>query len=93
MVSVIAHYRAHPDNVEQVRALLAGHARASASEAGCLQFLALNGQDRAHVASLLLAAAACMLAGAGLFALSQDVPFTTALYWTITTATTVGTVT
>jgi voltage-gated potassium channel len=45
---------------------------------------------RRHVAFLLLAAAACMLAGAGLFALSQNVPFTTALYWGVTTATTVG---
>ncbi|HXZ65159.1 MAG TPA: potassium channel family protein, partial [Streptosporangiaceae bacterium] len=45
---------------------------------------------RQHVASLLLAAVACMLVGAALFALSQDVPFTTALYWAITTATTVG---
>jgi voltage-gated potassium channel len=45
---------------------------------------------RRHVAALLLAAVACVLVGAGLFALSQDVPFTTALYWAITTATTVG---
>ena len=42
------------------------------------------------MAFLLLAAAGCMLAGAGLFALSQHVPFTTALYWAITTSTTVG---
>jgi voltage-gated potassium channel len=45
---------------------------------------------RRHVVLLLLAAAACMLVGAGLFSLSQNVPFTTALYWAITTATTVG---
>jgi voltage-gated potassium channel len=42
------------------------------------------------VAFLLLAAAACVLVGAGLFAVSQKLPFTTALYWAVTTATTVG---
>jgi voltage-gated potassium channel len=47
-------------------------------------------QHRRHVASLLLAAVGCVLAGAGLFALTQDLPFTTGLYWAITTATTVG---
>ena len=47
-------------------------------------------QQRRHVASLLLAAVACVLAGAGLFAQTQDLPFTTGLYWAITTATTVG---
>jgi voltage-gated potassium channel len=45
---------------------------------------------RRHVTMLLLAAAGCMLGGAGLFASSQGVPFTSALYWAITTATTVG---
>ena len=47
-------------------------------------------QQRRHVASLLLAAVACVLAGAGLFAQTQDLPFTTGFYWAITTATTVG---
>jgi voltage-gated potassium channel len=47
-------------------------------------------RHRQHIASLLLAAAACLLAGAGLFALTQNLPFTTGLYWAITTATTVG---
>ncbi len=50
----------------------------------------LGERHRRHVISLLLAAVACMLVGAALFALSQGVPFTTALYWAITTATTVG---
>ncbi|HTS96295.1 MAG TPA: potassium channel family protein [Streptosporangiaceae bacterium] len=45
---------------------------------------------RRHVVTLLLAAAGCVLGGAGLFALSQSIPFTSALYWAITTATTVG---
>ncbi len=42
------------------------------------------------MAFLLLAAVVCLLVGAGLFALSQNVPYGTALYWAITTATTVG---
>jgi voltage-gated potassium channel len=45
---------------------------------------------RRHIAILLSAAAACVLIGAWLFGLSQDLPFTTGLYWAITTATTVG---
>jgi voltage-gated potassium channel len=45
---------------------------------------------RRNVAALLLAAVACLLAGAALFALTQDLPFTTGLYWAVTTATTVG---
>ncbi len=47
-------------------------------------------RQRRYVAALLAGAAACVLAGAGLFALTQDLPFTTGLYWAITTATTVG---
>jgi voltage-gated potassium channel len=47
-------------------------------------------QHRRNVATLLLTAVACTLIGAGLFAISQDIPFSTALYWAITTATTVG---
>jgi voltage-gated potassium channel len=45
---------------------------------------------RRHVAILLAAAAACVLVGGALFALTQQLPFTTGLYWAITTATTVG---
>jgi voltage-gated potassium channel len=45
---------------------------------------------RRHVALLLSAATVVVLAGAGLFALTQDLPFTTGLYWAVTTATTVG---
>lgn len=43
-----------------------------------------------HVAVLLVAVAAVVLIGAGLFALAEDLPFTTGLYWAVTTATTVG---
>ena len=42
------------------------------------------------MASLLAAALVCVLVGAELFALSQKLPFTTGLYWAVTTATTVG---
>lgn len=45
---------------------------------------------RHQVATLLGLAATAVLIGAGLFALTQHVPFTTALYWAVTTATTVG---
>jgi quinol monooxygenase YgiN len=40
MITVIAHYRTEPDKADEVGALLARHARASAAEAGCIQFLA-----------------------------------------------------
>jgi voltage-gated potassium channel len=43
-----------------------------------------------HVATLLSAVAAVVLIGAGLFALAENQPFTTSLYWAVTTATTVG---
>jgi voltage-gated potassium channel len=39
---------------------------------------------------LVLIGAACLLAGAGLFALTQHLSYATALYWAVTTATTVG---
>ncbi len=43
-----------------------------------------------HIAALLGAAAACLLGGAALFAATQGLPFTSGVYWAITTATTVG---
>ena len=43
-----------------------------------------------HVAVLLGCVAAVVLIGAGLFALAEGLPFTTGLYWAVTTATTVG---
>jgi voltage-gated potassium channel len=43
-----------------------------------------------HVVTLLGAAGACVLAGGALFAETQRIPFTTGLYWAVTTATTVG---
>ena len=43
-----------------------------------------------HVIALLGLAAACVVAGGALFAATQRLPFTTGLYWAVTTATTVG---
>jgi voltage-gated potassium channel len=50
----------------------------------------LGQRRRRHIAALLATAAACVLVGAWLFALTQNLPFSTGLYWAITTATTVG---
>jgi voltage-gated potassium channel len=50
----------------------------------------LGAGQRRHVAILLSGAVACMLAGAAAFAATQHYPFSTSLYWAITTATTVG---
>jgi len=49
-------------------------------------------RQRTRILLLLAAAAACVLVGAVLFAHAQrpHLPFTTGLYWAITTATTVG---
>jgi voltage-gated potassium channel len=49
-----------------------------------------TGNHRRHVAALLAATVIIVLAGAGVFAATQNLPFTTGLYWAITTATTVG---
>jgi voltage-gated potassium channel len=50
----------------------------------------LSNVKRHHVAALLGVAAASILIGAALFALTQDVSFGTGLYWAIVTAATVG---
>jgi voltage-gated potassium channel len=50
----------------------------------------LSHPNRRHIAILLSAAGACVLIGAWLFGLTQNLPFTTGPYWAITTATTVG---
>jgi voltage-gated potassium channel len=50
----------------------------------------LGPHHRKHIAILLASAAGCVLAGAAAFAATQGRPFTTGLYWAITTATTVG---
>ncbi|HTZ92112.1 MAG TPA: ion channel [Streptosporangiaceae bacterium] len=50
----------------------------------------LGPHHRKHIAILLAAAAGCVLAGGGAFAATQQLPFSTGLYWAITTATTVG---
>jgi voltage-gated potassium channel len=47
-------------------------------------------RNRQHIAALLGSAVGCVLIGAWLFALAENLPFTTGLYWAITTATTVG---
>jgi voltage-gated potassium channel len=49
-----------------------------------------GGSHRRRVALLLSSAVAIMIAGAAVFAATQKYPFTTGLYWAITTATTVG---
>jgi voltage-gated potassium channel len=50
----------------------------------------LGQRNRRHIVALLVTAAACVLLGAGLFAATQNLPFSTGLYWAVTTATTVG---
>jgi voltage-gated potassium channel len=50
----------------------------------------LSQRSRRHIAVLLASAVACVLVGAWLFAWAENLPFTTGLYWAITTATTVG---
>src|ERR1700735_3525605 len=50
----------------------------------------LGAGHRRHVAVLLAGAVACTVAGGALFAATQHLPFTSGLYWAITTATTVG---
>jgi voltage-gated potassium channel len=45
---------------------------------------------RKHIAILLASAAGCVLAGAAAFAATQQLAFSTGLYWAVTTATTVG---
>jgi voltage-gated potassium channel len=46
--------------------------------------------QRRHVLILLGSVVGVVLLGAGLFALAEDLPYTTGLYWAVTTATTVG---
>jgi voltage-gated potassium channel len=50
----------------------------------------LGQRNRQHIVTLLATAAACVLVGSWLFALTQHIPYSTGLYWAITTATTVG---
>ncbi len=50
----------------------------------------LGKPNRQHITGLLASAVGCVLVGAWLFALAENLPFTTGLYWAITTATTVG---
>jgi voltage-gated potassium channel len=55
-----------------------------------LLFRVFGVPHRRHVLVLLGSVIAVVLLGAGLFALAEDLPYTTGLYWAITTATTVG---
>jgi len=55
-----------------------------------LLFRVFSVPHRRHVLILLASAIAVVFVGAGLFALAEDLPFTTGLYWAVTTATTVG---
>jgi voltage-gated potassium channel len=50
----------------------------------------LNQGHRRHVAILLAGATLVVIIGGALFGATQHLPFTTGLYWAITTATTVG---
>lgn len=50
----------------------------------------LGVHHRRNVVTLLGSVVAVVLIGAALFALAEDLPFTTGLYWAVTTATTVG---
>jgi voltage-gated potassium channel len=50
----------------------------------------LGQPHRKHITALLASAVGCVLVGAWLFALAENLPFTTGLYWAITTGTTVG---
>jgi voltage-gated potassium channel len=49
-----------------------------------------GGVHRRHVVVLLAAALGCALGGAALFSYTDNIGFGTAIYWAITTATTVG---
>jgi len=55
-----------------------------------LLFRVFGVPPRRHVLILLGSAIAVVLVGAELFALAESLPFTTGLYWAVTTATTVG---
>jgi voltage-gated potassium channel len=55
-----------------------------------LLFRVFSVPQRRHVLILLGSAIAVVLVGAELFALAESLPFTTGLYWAVTTATTVG---
>jgi voltage-gated potassium channel len=53
-------------------------------------FRLLGPRHRKHIAVMLGVVAGCVVAGGAAFAATQSLPFTTGLYWAITTATTVG---
>src|ERR1700733_4458555 len=51
---------------------------------------AFGGPHRRHLLILPGSAVGVVLLGSGLFALAENLPYTTALYWAVTTGTTVG---
>jgi voltage-gated potassium channel len=51
---------------------------------------AMRSSQRTRISILLCAAVACVLIGALLFSLAENITYTTGLYWAIATATTVG---
>lgn len=55
-----------------------------------LLFRVFSVPHRRHATILLSSVAGVMLLGAWLFSLAEGLPFTTGLYWAVTTATTVG---
>ena len=55
-----------------------------------LLFRVFGVPHRRHVLILLGSVVAVVLIGAGLFAAAESLPFTTGLYWAVTTSTTVG---
>jgi voltage-gated potassium channel len=55
-----------------------------------LLFRLIGPHHRKHIAILLASACGCVLAGGAAFAATQGRPFTTGVYWAVTTASTVG---
>jgi voltage-gated potassium channel len=55
-----------------------------------LLFRLIGPHHRKHIAILLASACGCVLAGGAAFAATQGKPFTTGVYWAVTTASTVG---
>jgi len=55
-----------------------------------LLFRLFGPHHRKHIAILLVSACGCVLGGGAAFAATQAKPFTTGVYWAVTTATTVG---
>ncbi len=83
--------RRHGPSMPPARAF---HSRApSTSQTEPVYFIltrVIRVSHRRHIAMLLTGVLICIVLGGIVFALTQHLPFTTGLYWAITTATTVG---